>query len=76
MNAKTMEVIKPINIGSKLIDSSNKMISFNKKTKAPKIVGIAKRKANLDASFKFKPIKSAADMAMPDLEAPGNRAKT
>ncbi len=50
-------------------------MSFNKKTRAPKIVGIAKRKANLDASFKFKPIKSAAVIAVPDLDAPGNSAK-
>ena len=76
MNAKTMDVTKPINIGSKSIDPSKDIISFNKKTKAPKIVGIAQRKANLDASFKFKPIKSAAVMAVPDLEAPGNSAKT
>ena len=39
-------------------------------------MGIAKRKANFEESFKFKPIKRAAVIAVPDLDAPGNKAKT
>ena len=30
---------------------------------------------NLDASFKFKPINRAAVIAVPDLDAPGIKAK-
>jgi hypothetical protein len=74
--AKIIEVKNPIQIGSKSIDTSDDVISFNRKTRAPKIVGIANRKANLDASFKFKPTKRAAVIAVPDLDAPGNRANT
>lgn len=74
--AKTIDVTNPTNIGSKSIDPSNDIISFNKKTRAPKIVGIARRKANLEASFKLRPIRSAAVIAVPDLDAPGNNAKT
>jgi hypothetical protein len=47
-----------------------------KKTSAPKIVGIANKKANFDESFKFNPINKAAVIAVPDLYAPGNKAKT
>jgi hypothetical protein len=75
-NAKTIEVKNPIQIGSKSIDTSDDVISFKRKTRAPKIVGIANRKANLDASFKDKPTKRAAVIAVPDLDAPGNRANT
>jgi hypothetical protein len=74
--AKAIEVKNPIQIGSKSIDISDDVISFKRKTRAPKIVGIANRKANLDASFKFKPTKRAAVIAVPDLDAPGNRANT
>ena len=49
---------------------------MSKKTKAPKIIGMLNKKANLEASFKFKPINKAAVIAVPDLEAPGKSAKT
>ena len=52
------------------------LISISKKTKAPRIVGMLNKKANLEASFKFKPINKAAVIAVPDLEAPGKSAKT
>ena len=51
-----------------LILLSYKTISPIKKTKAPKIVGIAKRKANFDESFKFNPINKAAVIS----QAPSN----
>ena len=47
-----------------------------RKTIAPKIVGIASINENLDASFKFKPIKRAAVIAVQELEAPGKRENT
>ena len=59
-----------------LILVSYKTISPIKKTSAPKIVGIANKKANFDESFKFNPINKAAVIAVPDLDAPGNKAKT
>jgi hypothetical protein len=52
------------------------LISISKKTNAPKIVGILNKKANLEASFKLKPMNNAAVIAVPDLEAPGKSAKT
>ena len=39
------------------------------------MVGIPNINANLDASFKFNPISNAAVIAVPDLDAPGMRAK-
>ena len=45
------------------------------KTKAPNIVGMPNIKENLDASFKLNPNNKAAVIAVPDLEAPGNKAK-
>ena len=45
------------------------------KTKAPNIVGMLNIKENLDASFKLNPNNKAAVIAVPDLEAPGNKAK-
>ena len=47
-----------------------------KKIIAPRIVGIASINENLDASFRFKPTKRAAVIAVPDLEAPGKRENT
>lgn len=44
-----------------------------KKIIAPRIVGIASINENLDASFRFKPTKRAAVIAVPDREAPGKR---
>ena len=34
------------------------------------------KKANLEASFKFKPMNNAAVIAVPDLDAPGKSEKT
>ena len=45
------------------------------KTKAPNIVGMPNKKENFDASFKLNPNNKAAVIAVPDLEAPGNKAK-
>ena len=46
-----------------------------KKTSAPRIVGIASRKENFEASLKFKPKNKPAIITTPDLEAPGINAK-
>ena len=46
-----------------------------KKTNAPKIVGIASKKENFEASLKFKPKNKPAIMTTPDLAAPGINAK-
>ena len=45
------------------------------KTKAPNIVGMLNIKENLDASFKLNPNNKAAVITVPDLEAPGNKAR-
>ena len=45
------------------------------KTKAPNIVGMPNIKENLDESFKLNPNNKAAVIAVPHLEAPGNKAK-
>jgi hypothetical protein len=52
------------------------LISKSKKTKAPRIVGMLNKKANLEASFKFNPMNKAAVIAVPDLEAPGSSENT
>ena len=70
------EVTKPIINVDILIFAWYRAKSAIKKTSAPSIVGIAKRKANFEESFKFKPIKRAAVIAVPDLDAPGSKAKT
>ena len=59
-----------------LLNNLMYLISIIKKTNAPSIVGILNKKANLDASFRFKPMNKAAVIAVPDLDAPGNRANT
>lgn len=74
--AKIAEIEKPINKLIKLRTSNEAMLSIIKKTKAPKIVGMLSKNANFDESFKFKPISSAAVIAVPDREAPGINAKT
>ena len=74
-NAKIIDVKKPI----LKFKRSKVMVSLFKsrasKVNAPKIVGIASKKANFEASFKLNPIKSPAVIAVPDLEAPGINAK-
>ena len=47
-----------------------------KKINAPKMVGIAKRNANLEESFKFNPKNKQAMITTPDLEAPGINPNT
>jgi len=71
-----LEVKKPTTKEIILIWVSYRTKSPIKKTSAPKIVGIANKKANFDESFKFNPINKAAVIAVPDLDAPGNKAKT
>ena len=74
--AKNIETRKPI-INERLFRYTSELTtSNNKKTKAPKIVGIPSIKENFDASFKLKPINRAAVIAVPDLDAPGSNAKT
>jgi hypothetical protein len=75
-NAKIEDEKNPINRTDKLRVISEVRKSPIRKTIAPKIVGIASINENLDASFKFKPIKRAAVIAVPDLEAPGKRENT
>jgi len=60
----------------KLIASNELKLSISKKISAPSIVGMLSKNANLDASFRFKPIRRAAVIAVPDLEAPGIKANT
>ena len=74
--AKIIDVIKPTSNDPTLIICSEDIKSMTKKTNAPNIVGIASMKENFEASLKFRPINSAAVIAVPDLEAPGNKAKT
>ena len=50
--------------------------SLTKKINAPKMVGIAKRNANLEESFRFNPKNKQAINTTPDLEAPGINEKT
>ena len=45
------------------------------RTRAPRIVGMLNRKANLDESLMFRPTSKAPVIAIPDLEAPGKIAK-
>ena len=52
------------------------MLSIIKNTSAPNIVGMLRRNANFEASLRFNPTKSAAVIAVPDLDAPGINAKT
>jgi hypothetical protein len=58
------EVNKPTTREMILILVSYRAISPIKKTSAPKIVGIANKKANFDESFKFNPINKAAVIAV------------
>ena len=73
---KKLSSLTPITNVEILIFAWYKDKSAIKKTSAPSIVGIARRKANFEESFRFKPIKRAAVIAVPDLDAPGNKAKT
>ena len=70
------EKLNPINRLNMLIASNELKLSMSKNISAPSIVGMLNKKANLEASFKFRPIRSAAVIAVPDLEAPGIKANT
>ncbi len=74
-NAKIIDVRKPIIKFSSSKVPLSLLKSRTSKVSAPKIVGIASKKANFEASFKFNPIKSPAVIAAPDLDAPGINAK-
>ena len=75
-NAKIEDEKNPINRTDKFRVISEVRESKIRKTIATKIVGIASINQNLDASFNFKPIKRAAEIAVPDIEAPGKRENT
>ena len=74
--AKIAEILNPINKLTKLITSKELKLSISKNVNAPSMVGILSKNANLDASFKLRPIRRAAVIAVPDLEAPGIKANT
>ena len=74
--AKIAEILNPINKLTKLITSKELKLSISKNINAPSMVGILSKNANLDASFKLRPIRRAAVIAVPDLEAPGIKANT
>ena len=74
--ATNAEVINPITSCALKISKLATIESPTKKINAPKMVGIAKRNANLEESFKFNPKNKQAIITTPDLEAPGINAKT
>ena len=75
-NATKAEVINPTKSWALKISKLAVIESTTKKINAPKMVGIAKRNANLDESFRFNPKNKQAMITTPDLEAPGINAKT
>ena len=74
--ATNAEVINPTKSCALKITKLVAIESATKKINAPKIVGMAKRNANLEESFKFNPRNRQAIITTPDLEAPGINAKT
>ena len=72
--ATNAEVINPTSSWLLKISKLAVIESPIKKISAPKMVGIAKRNANLDESFKFNPKNKQAMITTPDLEAPGINA--
>ena len=73
-NATKAEPIKPVSIISMSLDAIEKAPLASISIKAPKMVGMLNRKANLEASLIFSPIVNAPVIAVPDLEAPGKTA--
>ena len=73
--ANIIEVRNPDIKITKSNDIATVFKSVSNKIIAPRIVGIPNINANLDASFRFSPINNAAVIAVPDLDAPGMRAK-
>ena len=74
--ATNAEAINPTKSCALKISKLVAIESATKKINAPKIVGMAKRNANLEESFKFNPRNRQAIITTPDLEAPGINAKT
>ena len=74
-NAKISDVKKPTPRIRRSYLKSALMISKIKKTIAPSIVGMPSINANLEESFKLSPKNNAAVIAIPDLDAPGIKAK-
>lgn len=73
--AKIIDVKKPILMLSKSKLTFSLVKSKKSRINAPIMVGIANKKANLEASFRLNPIRSPAVIAAPDLDAPGIKAK-
>ena len=73
--AKIIDVTKPTIKFKRLNSTTSVFRSKLSKVNAANIVGIASKNANFEASFKLSPIKSPAVIAVPDLDAPGIRAK-
>ena len=73
--AKIIDVKKPMLILSRSKLTLSLFKSIISKVNAPRIVGIASKNANFEASFRLNPIKRPAVIAAPDLEAPGIKAK-
>ena len=73
--AKIIDVKKPMLILSRSKLAFSLFKSKMSKVNAPRIVGIASKNANFEASFRLNPIKRPAVIAAPDLEAPGIKAK-
>ena len=65
---------KPIMSGNRPICSKLSILIICRK-QAPKRIGKASKKENLAASRCFIPMRSAAEIVMPDREIPGNKAK-
>ena len=74
--ATNAEAINPTKSCALKISKLVVIESATKKINAPKIVGMAKRNANLEESCKFNPRNRQAIITTPDLEAPGINAKT
>ena len=73
--AKIIDVKKPMIILSRSKLTFPLFKSKMSKVNAPRIVGIASKNANFEASFRLNPIKRPAVIAAPDLETPGIKAK-
>ena len=73
--AKIIDVKKPMLILSRSKLTFPLFKSKISKVNAPRIVGIASKNANFEASFRLNPIKRPAVIAAQDLEAPGIKAK-
>ena len=73
-NAMTAEAMNPVNIISMSLSAIEQAPLLIINIKAPIMVGMLNRKANLEVSLMFNPIINAPVIAIPDLEAPGKTA--